>query len=282
LRTTLSNITHRAITVLEPIYDAQLRHVLLSRILAIDETPIKAGRKEKGKMRVGWYWPIYGLDNKVAFTFSYSRGSKHLHSTLNGFSGTVLSDGHSAYRSYAKAVIGALYRVEAHIRDKKMNLVEALAGRAEHAKPAVDAFFAWCEAQCQRMDLVPSSPLSKALKYARSRDAQLPPVPGRPGTTLGHQSSATHLARHSDGKKVVVILLDRGRRSARRHHSKPAHHLPAAQRDPHIYLTDVLQRVALHPASRVEELTPRAWKTMFVDNPMHSDVYRPDVNNGPL
>jgi transposase len=52
--------------------------------------------------------------------------------------------------------------------------------------------------------------------------------------------------------------------------------------DPHIYLTDVLQRVALHPASRVEELTPRAWKTMFVDNPMHSDVYRPDVNNGPL
>ena len=48
-----------------------------------------------------------------------------------------------------------------------------LACRAEHAKPAVDAFFAWCEQQCQRMDLVPSSPLSKALKYARSREAQL-------------------------------------------------------------------------------------------------------------
>jgi transposase len=173
-------MTIRAIALLEPIVDAQLCHILLSRILAIDETPIKAGRKEKGKMRVGWYWPIYGLDDEVAFTFSHSRGSKHLLSTLDGFNGTVLSDGHSAYRSYAKAVtgtvhaqcwthtrrefvkaendepqavadalglIGALYLVEAHIRDKKMNLAEALACRAEHAKPAVDAFFAWCEQQ---------------------------------------------------------------------------------------------------------------------------------------
>lgn len=205
-RATLNNIAHRAIALLEPIYEAQLRHILLSRILAIDETPIKAGRKEKGTMRLGWYWPIYGLDDEVAFTFSRSRGSKHLLSTLIGFDGTILSDGHSAYRSYVKAIagivhaqcwthtrrefvkaengepdavaqalelIGALYQVEAHIRDKKMNLTQTLACRAEHAKPAVDAFFVWCEQQCQRMDLVPSNPLSKALKYARSREAQL-------------------------------------------------------------------------------------------------------------
>ena len=52
--------------------------------------------------------------------------------------------------------------------------------------------------------------------------------------------------------------------------------------DPHIYLTDVLQRVSEHPASRVEELTPRVWKTMFADNPLRSDVFGPVVNNGPL
>ena len=154
-RATLSNITHRAIALLEPIVDAQLRHILLSRILAIDETPIKAGRKEKGTMRVGWYWPIYGLDDEVAFTFSRSRGSQHLLDTLNGFNGTILPDGHSAYRRYATVVagtahaqcwthtrrefvksekdepeavdealelIGALFLVEAHIRDKNMDL----------------------------------------------------------------------------------------------------------------------------------------------------------------
>ena len=30
--------------------------------------------------------------------------------------------------------------------------------------------------------------------------------------------------------------------------------------DPYTYLVDVLQRVAVHPAARVTELTPRLWK----------------------
>ena len=36
--------------------------------------------------------------------------------------------------------------------------------------------------------------------------------------------------------------------------------------NPYTYLVDVLQRVGLHPASQVEELTPRVWKTKFADN----------------
>ncbi len=35
-------------------------------------------------------------------------------------------------------------------------------------------------------------------------------------------------------------------------------------------LVDVLQRVAVHLASKVEELTPRVWKTKFIDSPMTS------------
>ena len=45
---------------------------------------------------------------------------------------------------------------------------------------------------------------------------------------------------------------------------------------PFHYLVDVLQRVGEHPMSRVEELTPRIWKTLFADNPMRSDVCRAD------
>ena len=40
--------------------------------------------------------------------------------------------------------------------------------------------------------------------------------------------------------------------------------------DPYVWLTDVLQRVAVHPASRVRELTPREWKTRFAGSPMRS------------
>jgi len=314
-RATLSNIAHRAMALLEGVYEAQLRHILLSRILAIDETPIKAGRKGKGTMRLGWYWPIYGLDDEVAFTFSRSRGSQHLLATLDGFNGTVLSDGHSAYRSYVKAVIGtvhaqcwthtrrefvkaekhepeavaealeligALYLVEAHIRNKNMDLAATLACRAEHAKPAVDAFFAWCEQQCQRMDLVPSNPLSKALNYARSRDAQLRLYLSDPELPL----DTNHLER-------TLRVIPMGRKSWLFCWTEiGAERVGIIQSllttcrlhgiDPHTYLIDVLQRVAQHPAARVEELTPRVWKIMFADDPLRSDVYRPDVNNGPV
>lgn len=43
--------------------------------------------------------------------------------------------------------------------------------------------------------------------------------------------------------------------------------------DPYDYLVDVLQRVGQHPASLVEQLTPRVWKTQFAKNPLRSDLY---------
>lgn len=43
---------------------------------------------------------------------------------------------------------------------------------------------------------------------------------------------------------------------------------------PYTYLIDVLQRVALHPASRVDELTPRRWKILFAGAPLRSDIER--------
>ena len=212
-RGTLTNLAHGGISLLEPIYQAQLRSVLLSKILAIDETPMKAGREKQGKMRLAWYWPIYGQHDEVVFTYSRSRGHKHLLATLGEFQGTILSDGHSAYRRYAQTVpgivhaqcwthtrrefvkaekaepdavaealelIGVLYRIEAHIRKKPYDDKEALACRAEQAKPAVDAFFTWCDAQCQRLDLVPSNPLSKALKYAlKALECRLAPKQDR-------------------------------------------------------------------------------------------------------
>jgi transposase len=42
--------------------------------------------------------------------------------------------------------------------------------------------------------------------------------------------------------------------------------------DPYTYLVDVLQRISVHPASRVAELTPREWKTRFSQTPIRSDL----------
>ena len=52
-RASLTNWTGRAIDLLGPVAAAQTAHVLESRVLAMDETPVKAGVKEPGRMRRG-------------------------------------------------------------------------------------------------------------------------------------------------------------------------------------------------------------------------------------
>ncbi len=44
--------------------------------------------------------------------------------------------------------------------------------------------------------------------------------------------------------------------------------------DAYTYLVDVLQRVGEHPPSRVVELTPRVWKTLFAHDPLGSVLDR--------
>ena len=47
-------------SLLEPIYAAQLDSIRASRVKAMDETPIKAGRAAPGKMKAAYFWPVYG------------------------------------------------------------------------------------------------------------------------------------------------------------------------------------------------------------------------------
>ncbi len=73
----------------------------------MDETPVKAGRKERGKMKLAYFWPVYGEHNEVCFPFSSSREGENVQRILglNHKPGSViLTDGYAAYASYAKKV----------------------------------------------------------------------------------------------------------------------------------------------------------------------------------
>ena len=65
----LTQLTQQSIGLLEPVYAAQLDSVRVSRVIAMDETPIKAGRSGHGKMKTGYFWPIYGEQDEVCFPF---------------------------------------------------------------------------------------------------------------------------------------------------------------------------------------------------------------------
>jgi len=204
-RSTLTQWVQKGIELLRPIYEAQLAHIRSGGLIAVDETPIRAG-PAKGKMKQAWFWPVYGEADEICFTFSPSRAKAHLDRTIKGFEGTLLSDGYGAYERFARGCedvvhaqcwahtrrkflkaekiepeattqalshIRELYRIEAEIRDRELEEKDKLTYRATHAKPVVDAFFAWVDQQCHRPDLLPKNPLATALNYAREREGAL-------------------------------------------------------------------------------------------------------------
>ena len=307
-RSTLTQQVERAIALLKPIYDAQLEHILLSKVLAMDETPIKAGRGKPGKMKQTWFWPVYGQADEVCFIHSPSRGTKVVVESLGEhFDGTLVTDGHSAYDSYAKKcpavtqancwaharrkfeaalkddpqavgqaleLIGQLYRVEEHIRKKGLQDQAKLDWRTQHSIPIVKDFWAWCDQQRQRMDLTRSSPLLKALGYVAGREAALEVYLCDPEVPI----DTNHLER-------AIRPIPMGRKNWLFSWSEVgARHIGVIQSllvtcrlhdvNPYIYLVDVLQRISEHPASRVSELTPRVWKDTFASNPLVSDLQR--------
>ena len=307
-RATLTNLASRAIDLLVPIFDAQYQNALRSRVLAMDETPIKSGRKSKGKMRQAWFWPIHGEQNEIVFPYTPSRASSNVKALLGeDFSGVLVSDGHDAYARYSEArnevthaecwahtrrhferaleadpvaagealqIIGALYRHEQTIRDQGLEGEAKHRYRITHSEPVVAAFFAWCDGQCRRHDRVPSHPLAKALKYAMARHDSLRVFLADPEVPI----DTNHLER---GLRPIPM----GRRSwlfcwtelgARQVGIIQSLLVTCKLQgiDPYTYLVDVLQRVGDHPASRVIELTPRVWKDTFAANPLRSDLDR--------
>lgn len=305
-RTTLTNWTHRAIALLTPIYEAQLRHILLSKTLAVDETPIKVGTaKKKGKLHTAWYWPMYGDHDELAFTYARSRATTHLDTVLNGFEGTLLSDGAPAYERFAAtrpavthaqcwahtrrafheakdsephlveealARIGELYRVEQHIRENQLDGRAKRDYRLAHARAHVDTFFAWCDNQCENVERLPTDPFTRALHYALERRSALQVFLSDPDVAIDTNHLERGLRPIPMGRKSWLFCwTEVGAKYVGQIQS-----LLVTCRlhgvDPYAYLVDVLQRVAIHPDNRIDELTPRRWKTCFAHEPLLSDL----------
>src|SRR6185369_6599728 len=108
-RSTLTQWVHRSAALLEPIYQALLSSILQSKVLAMDETPIKAGRQGKGKLQTGYFWPIYGDQEEIAFPFAASRAQTVVREALGSFCGVLLTDGYTVYERYAQTINGLVH-----------------------------------------------------------------------------------------------------------------------------------------------------------------------------
>jgi len=303
----LTQLAQASISLLEPIYEAQLASIRVSRVKAMDETPIKAGRAGHGKMHTGYFWPIYGEHDEICFPFHASRSAEFVRAALGIkplANAVLLTDGYAAYEQYAAKTginharcwshgrrgffdaltaeptgaaealeqIKALYAIEEEIRDRKLVGEAKQLHRLTHSKPLVELFFEWIDRQLERQGFTPSNPYMQALNYVRARRAGLEVFL----TDADVPMDTNHVER---ALRVVPL----GRKNWLFCWTElGAKHVGMIQSlivtcrlhgiDPYTYLVDILQRIGVHPASRVAELTPRMWKDLFAASPMRSDI----------
>jgi transposase len=307
-RAWLTQLMQSAVALLEPIHVAQLDSIRASRVKAMDETPIKAGAAGPGKMKAAYFWPVYGALDEICFLYYPSRSHRHVQEAL-GLSppeGAVLqSDGYEAYAQYAKKTglthaqcwahsrrkiheakdiepahaeqalewIGALYAVEAQIRDEGLTGQAKRARRQQQARPVVERLFKWIDKQFEAQGFLPSSPFLAALAYIRERRAGLSVYLDDADVAIDTNHLERALRVIAMGRKNWLFTWT----------ELGAKHVGIVQSllvtcrlhgiDPYDYVVDVLQRIGQHPASQVHQLTPRLWKQLYAANPLRSDLY---------
>ena len=312
-RGTLTTTVQRAIGLLEPIYEAQFASVLASEIVALDETPAKVGREQRGKMKTGYFWPLHGDRDEVVFPFFNNRRHGNVPTILKDFRGILLTDGYAAYERYVakqkqadpevhmqqahcwihlrrqfldseaehpQAVATVLEYIRLLYAHERYCNEHALAGEAKHAHrqrysaPLVSAFFAWLEEQAQNQAFLPKDGFTKALHYALKRRAGFELFLSIPALPL----DTNHLER-------TLRVIPMGRKNWHFCWTElGARQVGIIQSllttctlqniNAYDYLVDVLQRISEHPASRVHELTPREWKVRFAADPLRSPLHR--------
>jgi transposase len=306
-RSTLTQWVQRAADLLEPIYYALLSSILQSWLLVMDETPLKAGRREQGKLHRGYLWPIYGDQEEVAFPFAASRAQAVVREALGNFCGVLLTDGYSVYERFAQQTrvilhaqcwshtrrqfekaqgaeprfvaaaleqIATIYQEEAKSRALGLAGVTKLAHRGTYSKPLVDNFFAWLKQTVSTEVILPTNPFGQAARYALEREAGLRVFLANPDVPLDTNHLEREIRPVALGRKNWLFCwTEVGARQVGIIYSVVAScRLQGV--DPYVYLVDVLQRVDTHPALEVQLLTPRLWKQHFADHPLRSDLDR--------
>ena len=297
----LTQLVHRCGDLLEPIFNALVESVRAGRVKLIDETPIKAGRKKKGKMRTAYFWPVMAGE-EIVFLYFNSREHRHVFEALGATpddGSVIVSDGYAAYKEYAKTtgilnaqcwthsrrefikaeelepalvkealeLLRPLYRFEKEIKQQGLEGEDKRLFRAEHSKPAVDQFFAWVTRQRKNGALLPSNRLTQALNYVHKREEALRLFLTDPEIPLDTNELERALRVIPMGRKNWLFCwTEVGAKYVGIFQSLivtcKMHGI-----DPYRYLVDVLLRVSDHPQSEVHQLTPGPWKEHFGDKP---------------
>lgn len=296
-RQTLCDWVMAAAFNLEPIYTALSKRILASGVVQLDDTPVDCqGQPGEKNFQARLWTYLSPLEPGVVFDFTADRAHEHVLEFLgDGITGYLVGDGYAGYYTIAKkrpglvvagcwahalrkfrdaitespveasamvAMIRTLFAVEEEALDKGLAPDTVKATRAERSKPALDRI----QKRVDELLVVERSQnnlMTVALKYVKNQWEALTAFLGDGRVPIHNNACERAIRPIAVGRRNWLFAgSERGGQAAAIVYSL----IESCRRagvDAWLYLRDVLVRVATHPASRVDELTPDRWKVLF-------------------
>lgn len=292
-RQTLCDWTGWCSDQVDPIVKAMADKILAQRLVQSDETLVRMQLAD-GRMETARLW-AYGLPwAEVVFDFRTNKSHKGPLEFLTGTTAQfVQADGGSSYSPVFEelgllhiacmahirraifdaredapmavdlvlASIQKLYRIEARAKTEAMSQEARLELRQLEAKPIfmeVGQLIA-----TMRKDVLPKSPLGKALSYAENQ---------WPAMARYLEVAQAELDNNSIEHSLRGVVLGRrnwlhvGQEAGGERAANLFSLMITCKRlkvEPYAYLHDVLQRLPSHPNKDIWQLTPRGWQETF-------------------
>jgi transposase len=285
---TMSGWVGHSASTLRPIVDAVIARLLQQGWLQGDDTGMPVQDGTDGALRKGRLW-AYTDQQEVAYAFTDDKSGEGPAQFLAGFQGKLLLfDGGSEFNLAARELDieragcfshlrryffdARLYHpVQAHLALGTIRDLFALeAGvwggpreavrevRDRDARPLVDGLFDWIRGISTTVR--PSSLLGEAITYALNQEPALRAFLDHPEIPMHNNRSELMLRGPVVGRKAWLFAGSEGGAEAAATIFTLVGSCMLQGIDPWAYLFDVLNRLPDHPASRLEELTPRGWR----------------------
>jgi transposase len=297
-RSTLVDLFHRSAEILAPLSNRLLEHVAQNEIVQADETTLRV--QARRKTRVSWLWTFLANEAAatdenehkalIGFVYSKSRSGETPVKVLGNTVGKLVTDKYSAYNKvlvpggreragclahvrrrffdalptapaaqHAMDLILEVYRVERIARDQGiLGTPEHLALRQARSRAVMAELKSWLEAEQPKH--LPRGPMGEAISYALGQWNALTLFLSDARVPLDNNASERALRAAALGRKNWLFL---GHDQAGENIAGLFSLIATCEANginPQDYLTDVLLRVQMHPASRIDELLPHNWK----------------------
>ncbi len=293
-RRTLSEWNAAVADLLAPVVEAIRKQILASKWIQSDDTTLEVQDPECAPAyRQGYMWVYRGSDGDVVYDFTRQRNRDGPLQMLDSYEGYLQADAAPAFndvyqlrpivevgcwaharRYFKEAVasasveatrvllwIGELYGIERAARERRLDAEARKALREQQSRPILERIRRYLDELALRA--LPKSPLGEATSYAT-----------RQWTALTRYVEHGALEIDNNGAENALRPIVLGRKNWLFCGSEAAAHRAAIlcslvntckahQINPFLYLRDVIERISTHPASRVEELTPRIWKQIL-------------------